>query len=182
MFRSGDPATGGNRPERGPLLRLFLSALILGLIWVVLTGPQDPLSWVVGMPAVIAAAWSRHRLVRSRSHRISIRGALRFPLFFVTESFKGGIDVAWRVIGPKVKVDPGLFEYRLALELPAARVFFADMVSLLPGTLSADLNDQVVTIHALDRTSDPAAELARLEQRVAGIFGETPTGRAVEAI
>jgi multicomponent Na+:H+ antiporter subunit E len=176
ISRSGDTAPKGIRA-----LELLLSTLILALIWIILAGVDDPSSWIIGAPAVMAAAWSRGRLVQTRSLRVSIPGALRFLIFFVAESFKGGIDVAARVVGPKVRVEPGFFDYRLALDRPAARVFFADMVSLLPGTLSADLDGQIVTVHALDCTLDPAPELARLEQRVAGFFGETLTARAEKA-
>jgi multicomponent Na+:H+ antiporter subunit E len=67
---------------------------------------------------------------------------------------------------------PDLIDYRLALSTEAARIFTADAVSLLPGTLSADLRGNLVSIHALDRGADPVPELRRLERRVAGVFRE----------
>ncbi len=99
------------------------------------------------------------------------------PLFF-WESFKGGIDVARRVVGPRLDVEPGFFDYRLELTLPSARVFFVDVVSLLPGTLSADMHGDTLRVHALDRSVDTAGELRRLECHVAAIFRD---GGAVTA-
>jgi multicomponent Na+:H+ antiporter subunit E len=153
---------------------LVVAGLLLAGVWVVLAGPGDPSSWLIGAPAVIAAAWSRQRLSAADRPRLSVPGALRFLPYFVVESFKGGIDVALRVIGPRVRVDPGLVDYRLSLTRPTARVFFADLVSLLPGTLSADLRGNLVSIHALDRGIDPVPELRRLERRVAALFREPP--------
>jgi multicomponent Na+:H+ antiporter subunit E len=154
-------------------LRLSVLALLGAATWLILAGPHDAASWIIGVPAVIAATWARHRLVRRGSAPISLSGALGFAPFFIVESFKGGVDVALRVLGPRVKVEPGLFEYRLRLAVPAARVIFADVVSLLPGTLSADIHGNVVSVHALDRRVDPIPELMRLERKVAAIFRET---------
>ena len=169
------PAETAGREAPPPwlrLLRLVVTALVLAGVWVILAGVDDPSSWIIGAPAVLAAAWARQRLAATDRPRFSALGGIRFLGYFFVESFKGGTDVALRVIGPRVKVDPGLVDYRLSLTQPAARVFFADLVSLLPGTLSADLRGNLVSIHALDRGADPVPELRRLERRVAGVFRE----------
>jgi multicomponent Na+:H+ antiporter subunit E len=49
-------------------------------------------------------------------------------------------------------------------------VIFASTVNLLPGTLSAELNDNVVTIHALNASSAVDRQLQELERRVARLF------------
>jgi multicomponent Na+:H+ antiporter subunit E len=135
-------------------------------------GSGDPGSWIIGLPAVLAAVWARHRLAPTPGRGLSLIGALRFlPVFFI-ESFKGGLDVAWRVLGPRLRVEPGLLTYRLSLGSRAARILFVDLVSLLPGTLSADLEDDTLVVHALDCRVDVAPELARLERHVARLFGE----------
>jgi multicomponent Na+:H+ antiporter subunit E len=50
---------------------------------------------------------------------------------------------------------------------------FIDSISLLPGTLSADLRGDLVTVHALDVRTDVVEGLATLERRVAALFGES---------
>jgi multicomponent Na+:H+ antiporter subunit E len=47
----------------------------------------------------------------------------------------------------------------------------ADIVSLLPGTLSVELTADSLTLHVLDVRRPPDAELDRLEARVAELFG-----------
>jgi len=153
-------------------LRLPITVALFGAIWVILAGPGDPLSWIVGLPAVIAATWSHRRLSRGGASRLSFWAGVRLFPFFVYESFKGGIDVARRVIGRRLKVDPGLFDFRIGLRSPAAQVLFIDLVSLLPGTLSADLRGDTLRVHALDRGADSTPGLRRLERLVAAVFGE----------
>ena len=47
----------------------------------------------------------------------------------------------------------------------------ADIVSLLPGTLSVELGDEFLRVHVLDETSAIKEELNMLENRLADIFG-----------
>ena len=127
-------------------LAVALSAVAFGALWLTLAGPTDPASWIIGVPAVVAAVWARHRLAPAPGRGLSLLGVLRFlPVFFI-ESFKGGLDVARRVLGPRLRVEPGLLTYRLSLGSCAARVLFVDLVSLLPGTLSADLEGDTLLV------------------------------------
>lgn len=167
----GRDGTQGRSPVRAALSVSVLTVLFAGL-WLTLAGPTDPGSWVIGVPAVIAAVWARQRLVRVAGRGPSLLGAARLLPVFVIESFKGGIDVARRVLGPRLDVEPGLASYRLGLAVGPARVFFVDLVSLLPGTLSADLDGDRLVVHLLDRRVDAAPELARLERHVARLFRE----------
>lgn len=51
------------------------------------------------------------------------------------------------------------------------RVFMANTVSLLPGTLSVELDEEHLRVHVLDQTGAFASELAMIEVRVARLFG-----------
>jgi multicomponent Na+:H+ antiporter subunit E len=146
---------------------LSLAASVYSAVWVVFSGYDDISSWIIGVPAVIAAIWSHLRLSSRGQKRPSVRGILRFLPFFLWESFRGGLDVTRRVIGRRLDVEPGLFEYPLRLETPFERTLFVGLVSLLPGTLSADLQGSRLRVHTLDRRVDVAAELESLERRMA---------------
>ncbi len=178
MVLPGAPQNGENQPRSQSRNRFLVSGLVLGVVWFVLTGGRDPSSWIIGLPAVLAAAWCYKGLSRGSPHRPSMLAVARFVPVFFWESFKGGTDVARRVVGPRVDVDPGFFDYRLGLILPSARVFFVDLVSLLPGTLSADIHGDTLRVHALDRGVDPTGNLRRLERLVAAIFRDDRAIRA----
>jgi multicomponent Na+:H+ antiporter subunit E len=152
-----------------PLVAMTRIALFV-LLWLALTG-GDAASWIIGIPAVLAATLAALRL-SERGNGLSARGAARFLPFFLLESVRGGVDVARRVLRPQMRIDPGIHTYRLRLRRSDACVFFVDSVSLLPGTLSADLCDGVMRVHALDVNDAIAASLRRLEERVADLFGE----------
>jgi len=108
-----------------------------------------------------------------RADRPRLIGIIRFAPFFLAESIRGGIDVASRVMRPSMRISPGFRRYTLRLTGPNAQVFFLDSVSLLPGTLSADMRDGIIDVHALDVRDDIDSALRQLEARVADLFGES---------
>ncbi len=148
-------------------------------VWVVLVGP-DFASWIVGGPAVVAATLASLKLSAPRAQTLSMSGLARFIPYFLWESLRGGLDVAARVLLPKMRVQPGITLYRIRLRSASARLVFIDSVSLLPGTLSADLNGDLLAVHALDIEADVDTELTRLEERVADLFSESLEATSVE--
>lgn len=98
-------------------------------------------------------------------------GLIRFLPYFVWNSLRGGVDVAVRVLHPQLPIEPALVRYELRLRDSAARVLMADTVTLLPGTLSADLDDHVLVVHVLNAGAPFDEVLEVLEQRVADLFG-----------
>ena len=149
-----------------------LPALVTAaLVWLLLSGDAWQ-SWLVGLPAVLLAAWSAVRLRGADQARIHLTGLLRFLPLFVRESVLGGIDVVSRVMRPTMRIAPGFLDYRIRLSQPSARLLFINTLSLLPGTLASDLDGDKLRIHALDREEDLEQEMTRLEQSVAAVYGE----------
>jgi multicomponent Na+:H+ antiporter subunit E len=145
--------------------------LLFVLLWFLLSG-DDWASWLVGLPAAALAAWSALQLRASSQSQFNLLGLLKFLPYFVWESVLGGIDVAYRVVRPKMRLAPGFLEYRMHLTQASARRLFVNSLSLLPGTLAADLDGACLRIHALDLGMDLNQQLAELERRVADVYGE----------
>lgn len=142
---------------------------VFALLWVVLTGGRAE-SWLLGLPAVLTAAWVSGREQRFPTVRVSVWGSVRFTGFFLKASLMSGLDVVRRALHPQLRLQPDLIDYRLSLSTEAAHIFMADAISLLPGTLSADLVGGRLTVHVLDRNMPIHAELKALEERVAAML------------
>ncbi len=153
----------------GIYLRTWLLRFVLfSLIWWVLTdGAMN--SWPIGLPAVLLATLLSVMLMPALSW--SLRGILRFIPYFLWYSMRGGVDVARRAMHPRLPISPGLFDYRFRLPPGLSRVFMANIVSLLPGTLSVELGEEILRVHVLDETAAINEELHILESRMADIFG-----------
>ena len=139
----------------------------LSLIWWILTDGTAA-SWWIGVPAVLLAATVSAALIPPVP--LVWSELLRFVSFFLLHSLLGGVDVARRALSPKMPIDPYLIAYPLRLPPGLPRIFMINTVSLLPGTLSAALDQDVLSVHVLNRHKDVLAELEMLEKKVARIF------------
>ena len=144
-------------------------AVPLALLWAALN-PGDPKSWLVGIPVVVCATVVSLRLQSPVPRRFSVLCALRFAVFFIHQSFRGGWDVAKRALSPAMPLNPALLTYRLRLRDEPAQVLLVNVISLLPGTVSAGLENGVVTLHALDGGPATLAETKALEDRIAALY------------
>lgn len=151
-----------------PIVRTAALRLALfSLLWLILTEGQSG-SWPLGsLFVVLATAMS---LALSRPVPWSAVGFARFVPFFIWWSLRGGVDVAWRACAPSLPIAPGMLTYRLRLPPGRARIFMTAVISLLPGTLSAEIVRNSLSIHLLDLRASSEADLAALEIKVAALF------------
>lgn len=142
--------------------------LLFSLLWWMLTD-GDVQSWWIGVPAVSFAVIASVALLPPVP--LVWQELFRFAPFFLRRSLQGGVDVAWRAFHPGMPIAPALIDYPLRLPAGLPRVILANIVSLLPGTLSATLDGQILKVHVLDSRGDFMTELNALEQRVARMCG-----------
>lgn len=140
--------------------------VLLLLIWLMLTGSLQTINIIVGVGLALLFA-----IVFGKSSMIF--GKLRFTpkMFFYTilylgvflwELIKSNVNVALRVINPKLPIKPGIVKVKTRLKSPMGRMILANSITLTPGTLTIDIKDDTFYIHWIDvKTLD--AEEARKE-------------------
>lgn len=149
-------------------LAAILRGFLFSFIWLILSGGTLS-SWWIGIPAIWLAVIVSIAFIPPVS--IVWHEVPRFAFFFLMRSLVAGADVAWRALHPRMPIAPDLVEYPLRIPSGLPQVFLANTVSLLPGTLSAELHQDVLKVHVLDKEKDFKAELESVEQRVARMFG-----------
>lgn len=152
-------------------LRTLLTFLLGLLLWKICTG-IDPESWILGLPAALLFTYFV-RAAPPDAPPLRLRHLPGFALYFLLQSFRTGIDVARRALTPGQTVHPGFARYTSRLPPGSPRAVFANMISLLPGTLSWSLEDGIHKIHMLEGDPLLYEELAELEARVARLYGIT---------
>ena len=148
---------------------LWRSALFALLWWALTDGRAD--SWGVGAVSILAAVILSLRLLPPVPTYVSRIGLLRFVIFFFDQSLRGGIQVAWFALRPRLALRPGIHEILLHLPEGIGRVLLTNTLSLLPGTLSVGLEGNRLCLHVLDEQAQAEAEVRRAEIRVAHMLG-----------
>lgn len=145
--------------------------VVLGAVWLALDGVG---AWPVGLLAATLGALAGTLLVPGDPYRWRPLRLLGFLVWFVGASVRGGLDVAWRAFQVRVPLEPVFVDYRLSLPAGPPRTLMLSVISLLPGSLSVDLDIEhnVLCVHLLE----PAMEsgLKPLERRIARLFGLEP--------
>lgn len=145
---------------------LLRSSAFLLIWWILTDGAIN--SWWIGVPAVLLAVVASILLLPPV--KFAWFEFLKFVPFFLSRSLQGGADVAWRAFHPSLPIDPALVEYPIRLPPGLPRVFMANTVNLLPGTLSVTLDRSFMKVHVLDSQQDFLAEIEAVEQHVARMF------------
>ena len=162
------------------------AVIALGL-WLLLTWPLDPRtgrldggSVAAGLAIALLVAGTSPRAEASRLGRwLEPRRyfwALLYIVVFLWQVLLANLEVAYRVLHPRLPIRPGIVKIRTTLQSTAARTLLANSITLTPGTLTVELLDGgCLYVHWLNvRTTDPeeAARLItkRFERILARIF------------
>ena len=144
--------------------------IIFSLVWLVLCA-GNLASLVVGVPVIVLAVWLSQHLERTEGGaRLSVRRLPEFVVLFIWESIRGGVDVAARAFQCPPRLPCGWLGFRTSLPSGPPRVFFVTLISLFPGSLSVELEDDILVVHVLDRRLASEGELRRAERAVARLF------------
>jgi multicomponent Na+:H+ antiporter subunit E len=101
---------------------------------------------------------------------------LIYLIIFVWECVKANFDVAYRVIHPDLPIHPGIVKVRLNLQNDMARAILANSITMTPGTITVDIQDDYIYIHWINIRGQRPEEYSH---RICGKF-EKYIGRIFE--
>jgi multicomponent K+:H+ antiporter subunit E len=147
------------------LPRPLLSVLLLAT-WVLAHNRLGPGVLAAGVVLAVGVPLGTARFWPEYPARVRYRPALRFAGTFLADVLVANVRVARLVLGPRDRLRPAFFAVALDVEHPFVTALLAAVVSLTPGTVSADYDPATRTllVHGLD-VDDPAAEAARIKAR-----------------
>tara|TARA_Y100000588_G_scaffold298275_1_gene319196 strand:- start:1068 stop:1367 length:300 start_codon:yes stop_codon:yes gene_type:complete len=97
--------------------------------------------------------------------------SLRYVFWLVGQVFKSNVAVARRIWSSDMGLSPVVFRVESSQKTKLGQVIYANSITLTPGTVSINLWDGEIRVHAL--TEEGAQELAggEMNTRVAEIEG-----------
>lgn len=125
---------------------------------------------VLALVVALTLPWIARRFVAEPlGHVRGGRGAARaaaFTLLVTWDIVVANLVVARLVLGPSRRLRPVFVEVPLELEQPLAVSLLASIITMTPGTVSADLSDdrRRLRVHVL-HTDEPQAIVAQIKAR-----------------
>lgn len=160
---------------------MIVTFMILLIFWYILSGYFDLFHIGAGIICCgIVTLISGDLIFRSnrsliQSGRIFIRFLFFLPWLMV-EILYANLDVAYRILHPKMPIDPEILIVDTGFTNDILRTAFANAMTLTPGTITVDVSGGTFTVHALVRSASEEDLLQNrsIQKRLAEIFGEVP--------
>jgi multicomponent Na+:H+ antiporter subunit E len=135
-------------------MKRFWGVFFLPLIWVALTGNFSAGNFLVGFLIGSLALWFSHPATENVPLFFYLRKIflwIKFSGFFLTELLLASLRVAYDVLTPRHHMRPAVLAIPLDLQSDLEITFFANLITLTPGTLSLDVSDdrRTLYIHAM---------------------------------
>lgn len=140
------------------------------LFWLALTGGVTDALYH-GAPAVLLATWVSLVLYPATQPGIRLGWAVLYVPHLLLRGFWGGLDVARRVLDPRLPVRPGWFRIPLSTNIVEVNAVLGGVVSVLPGSLAAGVRGGALEVHVVDIDDFDTRSLEAEERRVLRLFG-----------
>ena len=109
-------------------------------------------------------AFAGHETAAFRLGNLPRLGAYLY--FLLIDLVKANVQVAAMILHPRLPIEPHLVLFRTALRGEAPRTLLANSITITPGTITVDLHDDVLVVHALTQKASASLPEAEMERRL----------------
>jgi multicomponent Na+:H+ antiporter subunit E len=148
--------------------------LALGSIWLVWSGHYTGLLLFLGFVSVITVVVICNRMRILDREAVPIDILFRLPLYapwLLWEVLKANLDVARRIVDPRLPISPLMIRVRADQHHDLGRVVYANSVTLTPGTVSVSIQGDEIVIHALTQSAADGLVDGEMGRRVTRLVG-----------
>jgi multicomponent Na+:H+ antiporter subunit E len=158
---------------RAPVLFLLLFGF-----WLLLSWRVDLLFIAMGLGSAAIVTWLSRPLLdavlgdqeRAAPH-VNLVWLVRYSIWLIGRLPMAGWQILRVVLDPRRSPRPGVVRFRTELASPAARTMLATSITMIPGTMTLDVNGHEFTVHAFAPNAVADLANAATQQRIAKVFG-----------
>ena len=124
----------------------------LTCFWLTMSGHYTTFILSLGAGSILFVLYLTRRMdfFDQDTFQFSIKWRhLGYWIWLGKEIFNANIAVAKVILSPKLKISPQMIEFKSSQKTELGLVIFANSITLTPGTVSVDIEDDNVIIHAL---------------------------------
>ena len=163
--------------EKSGIIRLVVTFGVLSGIWLLWSGITDnPLILGFGVASVLGVMAVSSRMDRiaeaGRSYRFGLRPLLYIP-WLLWQIVMANIDVARIILNPKLPISPCLISAPARQKTAVGQAMYANSITLTPGTISLDVRNDQILIHALTSSAAQGVQSGDMGQRIARMEAES---------
>lgn len=154
------------------LVVLFISLVILWLLW---SGLHLPLMLALGLASCCLVVWLVRRFQTLDHESVPLHlglGVVAYWGWLLKEIMVSAWQVTRIILSPKLPISPTTVQLSSKSTGEVGRVLFANSITLTPGTLATDLDENgLISVHALTREGAQGVLTGDMNDRVARLPG-----------
>ncbi len=151
-------------------MRLIGTTVLLFALWLLMSGVYKPLVIGFGVASVLLAVYVVRRMDAVDGEHLEIRlrpfGSFGYLGWLMVEIAKANWAVTKIILSPAMPIRQHLFEVPNSQGTDLGRVIFANSITLTPGTISVETEDNHFLVHAVDYGDATMGDLADMDARV----------------
>lgn len=148
-------------------------ALVLFGLWLLLSGLFEPFLLALGVLSCALVVWVAMRMhvldIEGQPLHLSVLACARYIPWLLKEIAKANIDVVRCILDPALPIAPRVIEVPSTQRSAMTRTIYANSITLTPGTVSIDVTDDTITVHALTRASADGIASGEMGERVTAL-------------
>lgn len=155
------------------MIRVISLFFVMAVTWLLLSGHYEALILAFGLFScllTVYVAFRRMRIVDKEGH--PLEDGWRAPFYWVwlvKEILKSNLDVARRILSPKLDISPRIITVEASQRSEFGQVIYANSITLTPGTTTLRIENGKVDVHALTKESAEGLLTGEMDRRVTGI-------------
>ena len=154
------------------IIKVLLLFVFYFVIWLLLSGHYDPLLLTLGVLSCITCLYVTWKAKFIDEEGLPLHLLIRLPIYTVwlfKEIIKANIDTAKIII--LNNPDPQNFRVKSSQKTEAGKVTYANSITLTPGTVTTELDGDVLEVHALSSDMADDVKSGAMDKKVSWLEG-----------
>lgn len=155
------------------MIQGIIAVLGLVVLWLLMSGLYKTLVLIFGGLSVLLTIFILNRMNKVDGHKlgydIGVFATLNYLVWLLFEIVKSNWAVTKIIISGKIPNNQKLFKVPATQKCETAQVVFANSITLTPGTITVESEDDNFLVHALNFAEGDMEALAEMDARVTAI-------------
>ncbi len=154
------------------MVRTVIMAVVAYAVWLLWSGIYEPLLLILGAASCIFVVLICRPMGLLDEEGVPIDvlpGLITYIPWLILAIVKSNIDVALRILNPRLPISPRLVRTKASQKTDLARVIYANSITLTPGTVTCAVDGDELTIHALTREAADDLMSGDMDRRVTSL-------------
>lgn len=152
---------------------LYFSLLTVSLFsfWLLLSGYWDnTLLLIFGLLSSLFAAYIGAKIKQQNEFELDLGFFVRFPGYLVWlagQIWQANVDTARRIWMPgRFPISPAVSRVKTSQKTPFGQSIYANSITITPGTVTIEMHDDSLTVHALSHHSIEELNRGAMDSKV----------------